>query len=179
MRQATMTEAELKEAISKAGRVLHETTHKGGLILSSHAFQTPGRETNLYISPEALLDFTGSIHIGPWCMIGARSRIYTHDHLHLGKKPLLELEEEFGVLWQDKYIGSDVWIHDSAIILYQVTHIPDGVVVGAGAVLTKNPGPYEIWAGVPAKKIGMRRETDTEALQKVVRKKRFRLQDHP
>jgi acetyltransferase-like isoleucine patch superfamily enzyme len=38
-----------------------------------------------------------------------------------------------------------------------VTKIPDGVVIAANAVLTKNPGIYEIWGGVPAKKIGERR----------------------
>ena len=33
------------------------------------------------------------------------------------------------------------------MVLYQVTHIPDGMVLGAGSLLTRNPGPYEIWAG--------------------------------
>ena len=38
---------------------------------------------------------------------------------------------------------------------YRVT-IGDGAVIGAGAVVTHDVGPYEIWAGVPAKKIGQR-----------------------
>jgi len=29
-------------------------------------------------------------------------------------------------------------------------------VVAAGAVLTKSVAPFEIWAGIPAKKIGVR-----------------------
>jgi acetyltransferase-like isoleucine patch superfamily enzyme len=138
-------------------------------------FQTPGRETNLLVSRFAYMDLTGSIRLGPWCNISARCRIYTHDHLHAGRRPLLEVEERHGVLWQDKRIGGDVWIHDEARVLYQVTHIPDGVVIGAGAVLTRNPGPYEIWAGVPARKIGERRAVDVSEEMARAAAKRFRL----
>ena len=34
--------------------------------------------------------------------------------------------------------------------------IADGAILGAGSVITHNVGPYEIWAGVPGKKIGQR-----------------------
>jgi acetyltransferase-like isoleucine patch superfamily enzyme len=60
---------------------------------------------------------------------------YTHDHIHAGRQPLLAVETEYGVIWQDKYIGADVCIYDGAIVLYQVTQIPDGVIIGAGSVL--------------------------------------------
>ncbi|MFH2218614.1 MAG: acyltransferase [Pseudomonadota bacterium] len=173
--RATMTMAQLEAAIAQARRHPHKKVHRGELIISPAAYRTPGRETNLVISRFALLDCTGSIHIGPWCNIGPRTRIYTHDTIHLGREPLLEIEEAFGVLWQDKHIGSDVWIHDGAIVLYQVTHIPDGVVVGAGAVLTKNPGAYEIWAGVPARKIGTRTEMDRETIREIVGRRGFSL----
>ena len=137
---ATMTRAQLEAALTEAIRYPHNKVHKGKLSISPAVYRTPGRETNLVISPFSLLDCTGSIHIGPWCNIGPRSRIYTHDTLHLGKKPLLLLEEKYGVLWQDKFIGSDVWIHDGAIVLYQVSRIADGVVLGAGSVLTRKSG---------------------------------------
>ena len=175
MTLATMTKAQLQAALAEAVRYPHNTVHKGKPIISPLVYQTPGRETNLVISPFAILDCTGSIHIGPWCNIGPRTRIYTHDTIHMGKTPLLLLEEEFGVLWQDKHIGADVWIHDGSIVLYQVTRIPDGVVIGAGSVLTKNPGPYEIWAGNPAIKIGVRTELDDQAVQEIVAKRGFSL----
>lgn len=129
------------------------------------------------ISRFALLDCTGSIQVGAWSNIGARVRVYTHDHIHLGTRPLLELEEEHGVIWQDKRIGSDVWIHDGSIILYQVTHIPDGVVVGAGSVLTKNPQPWEIWAGNPARKVGERQDATDMELQRLLNQRKYRLED--
>jgi acetyltransferase-like isoleucine patch superfamily enzyme len=110
---------------------------------------------NSVISPGCRIDLTGSVSIGHYCMFGAGTQILTHDHYHVGRVPLLLLQKEKGVMWQNKIIGDDVWLHDCTI-LYQVTNIPDGVVIGAKSVLTKNPGPYEIWAGNPAKKIGER-----------------------
>ena len=172
-----MTKAQLEAALAEAVRYPHNTVHKGTPIMSPLVYQTPGRETNLVISPFSILDCTGSIHIGPWCNIGPRTRIYTHDTIHMGKKPLLLLEEEFGVLWQDKHIGADVWIHDGSIILYQVTHIPDGFVLGAGSVLTRNPEPYEIWAGNPAAKIGIRKPADREEIRRAVEQNKFSLED--
>lgn len=174
--RATMTRSQLEAALVEAVRFPHNKIHKGKLIISPDAYRTPDRETNLVISPFALLDCTGSIQIGPWCNIGPRTRIYTHDTIHLGKMPLLLLEERCGVFWQDKCIGADVWIHDGAIVLYQVSQIPDGVVLGAGSVLTKNPGPYEIWAGVPARKIGRRDAMSDEEIERRINLKRFLLE---
>ncbi len=175
---ATMGKARLREAIAKAVRYPHPHVHKGELIISPRAYQSAGRGTNLVISPFALLDCTGSIHIGPWCNIGPRTRIYTHDTIHLGKEPLSALEEKHGVLWQDKYIGADVWIHDGSIVLYQTTVIPDGFILGAGSVLTKNPGAYEIWAGVPAKKISERTDMEEQDIVPIVNEGRFLLKKY-
>lgn len=52
-------------------------------------------------------------------------------------------------------VGNDVWIATGAQIKRGVT-IADGAVIGTNAVVTHDVGPYEIWAGVPAKKIGQR-----------------------
>jgi hypothetical protein len=175
MLPTTLTKAQLDFALDQAVRHPHGHIHKGELILHPAVFEDPDRETNILVSRFALLDCTGSIELGPWCNISARCRIYTHDHIHLGRKPLLVVEEEHGVIWQDKKIGADVWIHDGAIVLYQVTHIPDGVVIGAGSVLTKDPGPYEIWAGNPARKIGMRPEITEKEIEKLAGCQTFRL----
>ncbi len=58
-------------------------------------------------------------------------------------------------------IGNDVWIGTSAIILAGVT-IKDGAVIGAGAVVTKDVGHYDMVGGVPAKKIGERFPNDVK-----------------
>lgn len=175
---ATQTMDELRGALKECLRRPHGNVHHGKLYVSPDSFTTAGKETNLCISRFSILDCTGNIHLGPWCMIGARSRIYTHDHIHHGLDPLLDQQERYGVAWQDKYIGRDVWIHENVLILYQATVIPDGAVIGAGAVLTKNPGPYEIWAGVPARKIADRRDLAPHEIRELAGRKPFSLQEH-
>lgn len=49
-------------------------------------------------------------------------------------------------------IEDDVWVGYGAIIKAGVT-IHTGAVIGMGSVLTKEVGPYEIWAGNPARLI--------------------------
>lgn len=53
-------------------------------------------------------------------------------------------------------IGRHVVIFANATILPGVT-IHDGAVIAAGAVVTKDVPPDEIWAGVPARRIGERK----------------------
>lgn len=46
-------------------------------------------------------------------------------------------------------IGNDVWIGANVVILPGI-HVADGAVLGSGAVITNDVGPYEIVGGVPA-----------------------------
>jgi carbonic anhydrase/acetyltransferase-like protein (isoleucine patch superfamily) len=146
----------LMEVIKRVCYFPHPETRKGSLHLNREAFDSPDRECNVLISPGARLDLTGDLTIGPWAMIGEGTVLLTHDHFHEGRQmPLLRLQEERGIKWRNKVIGKDVWLH-GCTVLFQVGEIPDGVVVGAGAVLTRTPKPYEIWAGNPARKVGER-----------------------
>ena len=56
-------------------------------------------------------------------------------------------------------IGNDVWIGSHCLIKAGV-NIGDGAVVGMGSVVLKDIGPYEIWAGNPAKLIRKRFNED-------------------
>lgn len=58
------------------------------------------------------------------------------------------------------YIGNDVWIGGDCLIRGGV-HIADGAVIGMGSVVTHDIGPYEIWAGNPAKLIRKRFDDQT------------------
>lgn len=63
-------------------------------------------------------------------------------------------------------IGSGVTIGAHAIIMPGVA-IGDGAIISSGAVVTKGcqVGANEIWAGVPARKIGMRQDGQTATLR--------------
>lgn len=52
-------------------------------------------------------------------------------------------------------IGHDVWLGHGAVVL-SGRRIGDGAVIGAGSVLTRDAGAYEIWAGAPARLIRRR-----------------------
>ena len=55
-------------------------------------------------------------------------------------------------------IGDDVVLYPGAKVLGRagVTRIGAGTIVAANAVVTGSTGEWEIWAGVPARKIGER-----------------------
>lgn len=56
-------------------------------------------------------------------------------------------------------IENDVWIGNNCLIKAGVT-ISNGAVIGMGSVVTKDVGPFEIWAGNPAKLIKYRFENE-------------------
>jgi acetyltransferase-like isoleucine patch superfamily enzyme len=53
------------------------------------------------------------------------------------------------------FIGNDVWIGYSAVVLPGL-RVGDGAVIGAGAVVTRDVEPYAIVAGVPARNLRFR-----------------------
>ena len=68
--------------------------------------------------------------------------------------------------YKETVIGNDVWIGTHCLIKSGVT-IADGAVIGMGSVVTKDVGPYEIWAGNPAKLI--RKRFDDETIDKLLK----------
>lgn len=97
----------------------------------------------------------GPVEIGNDVMMGKRCVIYTRNH---------EFESLDKPMWKQGpqpekkvIIGNNVWIGGDVIILPGV-HIHDGVVIGAGSVVTKDAPENGIIAGNPAKLIRYRGE---------------------
>ena len=65
----------------------------------------------------------------------------------------------------DTVIGNDVWIGAESMIM-PGTHIGDGAVIAARAVVTKDVGPYEICGGNPARLI--KKRFSEEDIQKLL-----------
>ena len=89
--------------------------------------------------------------IGNNSLIGAGTRIIDHDHNIEGRYKLLNKDGKQSSIC----IEENSWIGANVIILKGVS-IGAGAVIGAGSVVTKSVPSSEIWAGVPAKKIGER-----------------------
>ncbi len=91
------------------------------------------------------------IVVGDDCLIASDCKFIDHDHgismdrpmnVQSGQESEIELEQ-------------DVWLGVNCVVLKGVT-IGRGAVVGASSVVTKPIPPFEIWAGVPAIRIGQR-----------------------
>lgn len=96
------------------------------------------------------------IVIGNHCQIASGCRFIDHDHELIRPDPSappVPEQTRHGAIT----LGESSWIGVECVILRGVT-IGRGAIIGAGAVVTKSVGDYEIWAGVPARKIGMRTE---------------------
>ena len=107
-----------------------------------------------------------NVEVGAFCSIadGCRvggamhpiQRVSTSPVFHAGKNVMKKNFCEASVIDTPRtIIGNDVWIGANVCIKSGVK-IGDGAVVGMGSVVTHDIEPYEIWAGVPAKRIRKR-----------------------
>lgn len=71
-------------------------------------------------------------------------------------------------------IDNDVWLGHGVFIKSGV-HISTGAVIGMGAVVTKDIGPYEIWAGNPARFI--RKRFSDEVVRELLESKWWEMAD--
>ena len=86
--------------------------------------------------------------------------VYIGDHNHLTDKNQLVKNQSFDT--RAISIGNDVWLGVGATVL-KGGSVGDGSIVAARSVVNKVIPPYEIWGGVPAKKIG-ERQAETAAI---------------
>ena len=111
---------------------------------------------SVYIGPNAtLMAADAPLDIKGHFMSGPGLTIITGDHrIDIRDKFMDEVTvaEKLPENDQPVVIENDVWCGANVTILKGVT-IGKGSVIAAGAVVTKNVGEYEIWGGVPAKKI--------------------------
>lgn len=106
---------------------------------------------NTIIGYRAFLDGRGKLKIGSHTDIASEVLIYTNEHQINS--------EDFGNNYGAVNIGDYVFIGPRVIILPGVA-IGRGAIVAAGAVVTKDVPEFEIWGGVPAKKISDRKLTN-------------------
>lgn len=100
----------------------------------------------------------GTVVLGDYSAYASGSKILGGSNKIDGTSMSASAPKEMQVV--DKYktvIGPYAFISTNAVIMYGI-EVGEGAVIAAGAVLTKNVPPYEVWAGIPAKKIGNRKK---------------------
>lgn len=90
----------------------------------------------------------GPVKIGNNVMMGPEVVIYTNGHAH--ERTDIPMVEQGSSEVLPVVIGDDVWIGRRAMIMPGVK-IGNGVIIGAGAVVTKDVPDFVIVGGVPAK----------------------------
>jgi len=103
--------------------------------------------------------------IGDHCFLDGRAPLTIGNHVDIASQVLIYNDEhdinspDFSNSFNPVTINDYVFIGPRAIILPGVT-IGKGAVVAAGAVVTKNIPEFEVWGGIPAQKISIRRLTN-------------------
>lgn len=113
------------------------------LVIGDHVFIGAGCEFN----------FKRGITIGSHCLIASGCCFIDHDHQSARRDVPVGTQNDGPEA--PVTLESDVWIGANVVVLKGVT-IGQGAIVAAGAVVRHSIPPYEIWGGVPAKRIGER-----------------------
>jgi acetyltransferase-like isoleucine patch superfamily enzyme len=90
------------------------------------------------------------VELGPYVMFGPRVAVVGGDHRYdLPGTPMIWSGRP---VLEPTIIEADVWVGYGTVIMAGV-RIGRGSIIAANAVVTKDVPPYEIWGGVPARKI--------------------------
>ncbi len=105
-----------------------------------------------WIGQQCFLHSAGGLHIGRGVGIGPKVTILTSQHV----KGDRDLPVYFAPLQFAPVIIEDGVDIGAGVIILPGVRIGEGAIIGAGAVVNHDVPAYEIWAGVPARKIGER-----------------------
>ncbi len=118
----------------------------GDLVMGEHC----------YINPNCVLYTGNGITMGNYVLLAPGVMLMPTNHAFGSRSiPIRHqgfLESRGGITIED-----DVWIGANSVVL-DGCHLGKGCIIAAGSVVNGNVPPYEIWGGVPAKKIKDRPE---------------------
>ena len=141
--------------LGSRAHVEHDTMIALGDECNGYGALIVGSDT--WIGPYNNLRLAGgtTIRIGDGCLISQFCTIVAANH-DLSRRTRMR-DAPCTTTQSGVTIGDDVWLGAGAIVLPGVT-IASGAVIAAGSVVTHAVGPFEIWGGNPARRIGERPE---------------------
>ncbi|MEH6453174.1 MAG: acyltransferase, partial [Psychromonas sp.] len=99
---------------------------------------------DVQINRDVLLDFTGRLEIKANALISEGTKIYTHTH---GYDPRSK------ATGSELIIAENAWIGTNAIIMPSVNYIGKNVIIGSGAVVSKDVPDEHIYVCAPGRLI--------------------------
>jgi len=116
----------------------------GDIVFGSHC----------YINPHCVLYSGNGILFGNYVLLAPGVKVMPTNHAFQSRDiPIRHqgfLPSKGGVICED-----DVWIGANSTLL-DGAHIEKGCIIAAGSVVNRRVPSYEIWGGVPARRIGIR-----------------------
>lgn len=113
-------------------------------------------DDNVYIGANSEFNICSDIHIGKDALIASGCKFIDHNHGYQSLNTPIRLQPPDVAAIR---ISNNVWLGTNVIVLKGVK-IGYGSIVAAGSVVTKSIPSMEIWGGVPAKKISIRKDED-------------------
>ena len=106
----------------------------------------------VFLGRDCEFNIRNHIQIGSDSLIASGCKFIDHDHAMAVEEGPMNRQPcpDAPIVLEE-----DVWLGVNVVVLKGVT-IGRGAVVGAGAIVTKSIPSYEIWAGVPARRVGVR-----------------------
>lgn len=129
----------------------HVVLKEGAKICACNEVASISIGKNTTIGYHTFIFASEQVSIGDNCLVAPFVYIVDSDH-NIGKDKLINLQPNST---SPITIGHDVWLGTGAKILKGVT-IGNGAVIAAGALVKSDVGEYEIYGGIPAKKISER-----------------------
>lgn len=107
-----------------------------------------------YLNAGCVLYSGNGITMGDYVLIAPGAKIVPSNHGFASREEPMRCqgfaESKGGVVIED-----DVWVGTNAVLL-DGTIVGKGSIIAAGAVVSAKVPPYEIWGGIPAKRIRQR-----------------------
>jgi acetyltransferase-like isoleucine patch superfamily enzyme len=104
-----------------------------------------------YINPGCVLYSGNGIRFGDYVLLAPGVKVVPTNHA-FGSREIPIRHQGFMEAKGGVVIDDDVWVGANAVLL-DGTQIGRGAIIAAGAVVSGCVPAYEIWGGVPAKKI--------------------------
>jgi acetyltransferase-like isoleucine patch superfamily enzyme len=104
----------------------------------------------VFIGAGCEFNIRAGLTVGKHCLIASQCYFVDHDH-GFGSRHLPMAAQTDGAE-APIVLEEDVWIGAQVVVLKGV-HVGKGAIIAAGSVLTRSVGAFEIWGGVPARKL--------------------------
>jgi len=133
------------------------STLEQGIYFKFDGVWSPGPKihigNNCFVGAHSEINIRRGISIGNDCLIASNCKFIDHDHGYARRDIPMNIQTDGAEM--SIILEENVWLGVNVVVLKGVK-IGRGSIVAAGSVVTNSIPSYEIWGGIPARKISER-----------------------